>query len=84
MGAAQCPGAPLARCACLALACLAGLLVEALAAKVLQDPGTYHLALELLQRDVEPIVLANYDFNHDTSCAEGMGRNHDKKRRTWI
>ena len=84
MGAAQRPGAPLARCACFALACFTGLLVEALTAKVLEDPGANHLALKLLQRDIEPIVFANDDFNHDASCAEGLSRNNDKKRRTWI
>lgn len=84
MGAAQCASATLARCAGFALTCLAGLLVEALPAKVLEDPGANYLALKLLQRHIEPIVLANDDFNHDTSCAGGMSRNSNKKRRTWI
>src|SRR6185437_1828055 len=56
----------------LPLARLARLLVIPLLAQVLEDTRANHFPLELLEHDVQPVVFANHDFNHDPSRIEGF------------
>ena len=49
----------------------ARLLVIPLLAQVLEDACTNHFPLELLEHDVQPVVFADHDFNHDPSRIEG-------------
>src|SRR6185437_250068 len=68
------PGArePESRRARFPLARLARLLVIPLLAQVLEHARANHFPLELLEHDVQPVVFANHDFNHDPSRIEGF------------